>query len=228
MKNYLAHFLFLLIIVGDLIGEALQIKWIDYSFKPFILIWIAGYFLLHSKNIEKKVVQLAVFAFLFSWIGDVLLMLTHKSPLFFILGLSSFLIAQIVYIFLFLKTINLSGKKPLLKKKPYYLIVYIAYGLIVYTLLYNHLDVVFRIALFVYMVALLSMSSMALNRFGNGHSVSFSYVFIGSVLFVLSDTLIAINKFLVAIPYEGLLIMTTYIAAQYLIMRGLVKQYETV
>ena len=96
----------------------------------------------------------------------------------------------------------------------------------VYTLLYNHLDAVLQIAVFVYMVALLSMSAMALNRFGNGHPISFSLVFIGSLLFVVSDTMIAINKFLVAIPYEGLLIMITYISAQYLIMRGLLKQYQ--
>ena len=67
---------------------------------------------------------------------------------------------------------------------------------------------------------------MALNRFGNGHPISFSLVFTGSLLFVFSDTMIAVNRFLTPIPYEGILIMTTYISAQYLIMRGLLKQYE--
>ena len=226
MKKFLIHFLFLIILVGDLAGELFQIKWMDYSFKPFILIWIGGYFLLHAKNIDKKVVQLAVFAFVFSWLGDILLMFDEKEFIFFILGLASFLVAQIGYVFLFLRTINLSGKKPFLKKKPYLLIAYIAYGLIFYIVLYNQLDAVLRVAVLVYMVALLSMSSMALNRFGNGHPISFSYIFIGSLLFVLYDSIIAINKFLVPIPYEGIFIMTTYISAQYLIMRGLLKQYE--
>ncbi len=226
MKKNLIHFLFLIIVVGDLVGELLQIKWIDYSFKPLILLWIGGYFLMHAKNIDRKVVQLAVFAFVFSWFGDILLMFGEKDFIYFMLGLMSFLVAQIFYIFLFLRTINISGKMPFLKKKPYWLIGYIAFGLIVYTLLYNHLDAVFQIAVFIYMVALLSMSAMALNRFGNGHPISFSLVFIGSLLFVVSDTMIAINKFLVAIPYEGILIMTTYISAQYLIMRGLLKQYQ--
>ncbi len=226
MKKYLFHILFLIIVVGDLTGELLQIKWIDYSFKPFILIWIGGYFLMHAKNIDKKVVQLALFAFVFSWFGDMLLMFGEIDFIYFMLGLVSFLIAQIVYIFLFLRTINISGKMPFLKKKPFWLIAYIAFGLIVYTILYNHLDAVLKIAVFVYMTALLSMSAMALNRFGNGHPISFSLVFIGSLLFVLSDTMIALNKFLAPIPYEGILIMTTYISAQYLIMRGLLKQYE--
>jgi len=226
MKKSLFHLLFLIIVVGDLVGELLQIKWIDYSFKPFILIWIGGYFLMYAKNIDKKVVRLAVFAFIFSWFGDMLLMFGEIDFIYFMIGLVSFLIAQIFYIFLFLRTINISGKMPFLKKKPYFLIAYIAFGLIVYTILYSHLDAVLRIAVFIYMVALLSMSVMALNRFGNGHPISFSLVFIGSLLFVLSDTMIALNKFLAPIPYEGILIMTTYISAQYLIMRGLLKQYE--
>ena len=226
MKKSLFHLLFMIIVVGDLVGELLQIKWIDYSFKPFILIWIGGYFLMHAKNIDKKVVKLAVFAFIFSWFGDMLLMFGEIDFIYFMIGLVSFLVAQIFYIFLFLRTINISGKMPFLKKKPYFLIAYIAFGLVVYIVLYSHLDTVLRIAVFVYMTALLSMSAMALNRFGNGHPISFSLVFAGSLLFVLSDTMIALNKFLAPIPYEGILIMTSYISAQYLIMRGLLKQYE--
>lgn len=226
MKKIPIYFLFLIIFVGVLCGELFQIKWLDYSFKPLIMIWIGGYFLQNAKNIDKKVVQLAVFAFAFSWLGDILLMFGEQGFIFFILGLVSFLVSQIGYIFLFLRTINLSGKKPFLKKKPYLLIGYIAYGLIVYTLLYDHLDEVLKIAVFIYMVALLGMSSMALNRHGNGHPISFSYIFIGSLLFVLSDTMIAINKFVVAIPDQGILILTTYICAQFLIVRGLLKQYS--
>jgi uncharacterized membrane protein YhhN len=226
MKRLLAHILFLIIFVGDLVGEFYQIKWIDYSFKPFIMIYITGYFLANSKDIDKKIVQFALFAFLFSWMGDMLLMFVEKGKLFFILGLASFLVAQIGYVFLFLRTINLSGKKPFLKKKPYFLIAYIAFGLIVYIALYEQLDAVLRVAVFIYMTALLSMSAMALNRFGNGHPISFSLIFAGSLLFVFSDTMIAVNRFLVPIPYEGILTMTTYISAQYLIMRGLLKQYE--
>lgn len=70
------------------------------------------------------------------------------------------------------------------------------------------------------------MSSMALNRYGNGHPISFSLVFSGSLFFVVSDTLIAVNRFLVTTPYAGLFVMATYIAAQFLIMKGILKQYE--
>jgi len=226
MKKFLVHFLFLVIVVGDLAGEYLQIPWIDYAFKPFIMIWIGGYFLYHAKNIDKVVVQYAALAFLFSWSGDMFMMFAAKEFLYFVLGIATFLVAQILYAFLFLRTINLSGKKPFLKKKPYWSIPYIAFGLIMYIVLFNQLDPVLQVAIFIYLVAILTMSAMALNRYGNGHPISFSLVFAGSLLFVLSDSMIAINRFLIPIPYEGLFIMISYIGAQYLIMRGLLKQYE--
>jgi len=227
MKKILFHFIFLIIVLGDLTGELLQISWIDYSFKPLIMVWIGGYFLLHAGKMDRLIVQLAVLAFVFSWIGDLLLMFGSQGLLFFISGLSSFLVAQVVYIFLFLRTINLSGRKPFLRKSPFWLIAYIGYGLVLYIVLYNHLEDVLKIAVFVYMIAIMGMSAMALNRYGNGHPVSFSFVFAGSLLFVLSDSLIAINRFLIPVPYEGLFIMSTYISAQFLIMKGILKQYGT-
>lgn len=225
MKKIILHLLFAVIVTGDLIGEYTQIQWIDYSFKPLIMIWIAAYFLSFAKKIDREVIKFALGAFLFSWLGDILLMF-HQKFIFFILGLSAFLVAQVIFLFLFLRTIELSGKKSFLKKQPYWLIAYIAYGLIIYSILFNHLNPVLQIAVLMYMLAILGMSSMALNRFGNGHPRSFTFVFIGSLLFVISDSMIAINRFVVSIPYEGLLIMSTYIGAQYFIMRGLLLQYE--
>ncbi|WP_340110824.1 lysoplasmalogenase [Maribellus mangrovi] len=225
MKKILLHFLFAVIVIGDLIGEYLHSTQLDYIFKPLILVWIGMYFLLHARHIERKVLRLALLALLASWCGDLFMMFATDS-IYFILGIASFMVAQALYAFLFLHTINLSGKKPFLKKKPFWMIPYISYGIIIYIVLFPHLGAVLRISVFVYFVAILTMSVMALNRYGNGHPVSFVMVFTGSLLFIVSDSLIAVNRFLVAIPFEGLLVMSTYIAAQYLIMRGLLMQYE--
>ncbi len=68
------------------------------------------------------------------------------------------------------------------------------------------------------------MSMMALKRSGRVGDSSFKLVFAGSLLFLLSDSMIAFNKFHSDIPMAGFLIMLTYIAAQYLIMRGLILE----
>jgi uncharacterized membrane protein YhhN len=226
MKKNLFTFLFILSIIGVFTGILLHVKWLDYLSKPLVMISIGGHFLLKSKTIDKNTVILAVFAFLFSLSGDSFLMFPSNGMKFFILGLASFLIAQIFYIFLFRQTIKLSGKPPFLRNNKIFLIAFVLYGATIYTLLFNHLDSVLKIAVFFYMTAILGMSAMALNRFRTISFVSFSFVFIGSVLFVLSDTIIAIDKFYSEIPYNRIFVMSTYIAAQFLIMRGLLKQFE--
>jgi uncharacterized membrane protein YhhN len=74
-----------------------------------------------------------------------------------------------------------------------------------------------------YMVVLLSMGIWAHKRRGATTAVSFTLVSAGAMLFVISDGLIAINKFAFEIPAERILVMSTYIAAQYLIVQGLLK-----
>lgn len=226
MKKTIFHLFFLFIVTGELIGSFWGIRILDYIFKPLIMIWIGGYFLLFSQNAGRKTITLAVGAFFFSWIGDLLLMFADRAFLFFLLGLVAFLIAQLCYLFLFRHTIRISGRPGFLKKQMYWLTAYLVYGVAFYAILFSHLDLVLQIAVFVYLTAILSMSAMALNRRGACSMASFRLVFAGSLFFIISDSLIALNKFLTPVPHERILIMTTYILAQYLIMRGILKQFE--
>lgn len=222
MKKILFTLLFIISVSGVFAGILLHVKWLDYLCKPLIMISIGGYFFMNSKNIDIKVVRLAMFAFLFSLSGDSFLMF----PEFFIPGLASFLVAQILYMFLYQRTIKISGGKPHLRKNSAYLIGYVMYGFVIYILLFNQIDLVLKIAVFIYMVALLGMSVMALNRYKTVPARSFNLVFYGSLFFVISDTLIALDKFLTPIPNNRIFVMSSYIAAQYLIMRGILEQFE--
>ena len=226
MKKNLFNILFIFSVVGVFTGIVFHVKWLDYLCKPLIMISIGGYFLVNSKNLDKTVVRFALVAFLFSLFGDSFLMFADKGMIFFMLGLGSFLVAQISYIFLFYRTIKLSGGESFLRKNSLYLNGYIIYGVIVYSLLFNQLDIALKIAVFVYMLAIVGMSAMALNRYKTVNKTSFIQVFGGSVLFMISDSFIALDKFFTPIPNDRLLVMSTYIAAQYLIMRGILKQFD--
>jgi len=48
----------------------------------------------------------------------------------------------------------------------------------------------------------------------------------GSALFVLSDTFIALDKFYIPIPHNKWIVMITYIAGQYLIVRGITRYIQ--
>ena len=226
MKKQVAYFVFLLIIAGVLLGELLAIKWIDFAFKPLIMFWIAGFFLIFGTAVEKNVKNFALAAFLFSWLGDISLMFIEKGFIYFLLGLLFFLTAQFFYLFLFFRLMNLTKKIPFLRKKPFCTIPFLIYGLIFYIILYNHLDTVLKIAVLVYMAAILCMSVMALNRKNTVNPQSFLSVFAGSLFFVISDSLLAINKFLGPLAYEGIFVMSTYILAQFLIMQGILLQFR--
>lgn len=226
MKKSLFTVFFIISVIGVFSGIMFQVKWLDYVFKPMIMVSIAGNFFLNSKNINKKIVRLALLAFLFSLFGDSFLMFTESGMIFFIFGLASFLVAQIFFIILFLQTVKVAGGDFYLRKNSFYLIGFFAYGSVIYSTLFNQLDNVLKIAVLSYIAAIMGMSIMALNRYKAVSTISFVLVFLGSILFVISDSLIALDKFLKPIPYDRFFIMTTYIAAQYLIMRGILKQFE--
>jgi uncharacterized membrane protein YhhN len=52
------------------------------------------------------------------------------------------------------------------------------------------------------------------------------YVFIGAIVFVLSDSILAVNKFYNPIQKSSFIIMLTYLVAQYLIVNGILKLHS--
>jgi uncharacterized membrane protein YhhN len=55
---------------------------------------------------------------------------------------------------------------------------------------------------------------------------SYSQVLNGAAFFVISDSLIAIHKFVMPIPYDSVFIMPTYVLAQWLITQGIANQLK--
>jgi uncharacterized membrane protein YhhN len=82
----------------------------------------------------------------------------------------------------------------------------------------------FRIPVIVYAVVILSMLAAALNRYGKVNGLSFMLVSLGALLFVASDSMIAINKFYEKFDFARILIMATYLLGQYLIATGSLRQ----
>jgi len=111
-----------------------------------------------------------------------------------------------------------------LQKNLWLSLLFLAYVGGMLALLFPGLEGMMKPIITIYALSLIGMSMMALNRSGRVGAMSFKLVFFGSLLFLLSDSMIAFNKFHSEIPLAGFLIMITYIAAQYLIMRGLILE----
>ncbi|MFM6981005.1 MAG: lysoplasmalogenase [Micrococcales bacterium] len=148
-----------------------------------------------------------IIAIVFSWLGDVLL----QSPgeIGFLIGLGMFLLAQISYIVTFVKT-----QKPRLH-----------WSITIFALWYIALVAALAPSLggllapvLVYGLVLASMATLAA-RLG-------PVIATGGILFFASDSMLALNRFLPGfnLPYSDLLIMSTYVAAEGLLVFGLASK----
>ena len=219
--SLLMHLIFTTIVIIELTGRLLDYIQMEYAVKPLIMIWIAVYFL-HNKQKTAFTVPVLI-AFFFSWLGDNFLMFSGSNELFFFAGVGAFFFAQVTYIFIY-SNYSESRGKGYVQKNPWISIFFLAYIAGMLILLFPGMEGMMKPIIAVYALSLIAMSMMALNRSGRVGDSSFKLVFVGSLLFLLSDSMIAFNKFHSAIPLAGFLIMLTYISAQYLIMRGLILE----
>ena len=167
-------------------------------------------------NTTLKVLLLSG-AILFSWFGDVSLMY-QKEETYFILGIGLFLIAHILYIVAFRKA---AFQKPIWRLTDPYPFIAVGYGGIFFYLLLPAGTL--TVPIIVYGIVILAMTISAYLRKEVTSLESHRLTFIGSVLFVLSDSVLAINTFKYPIEYSGIIVMTTYCAAQYFLAEGLLR-----
>ncbi len=163
-----------------------------------------------TTNQNGKTMKILLLALIFSSGGDVLLAI--NSPSMFIFGLGSFLIAHLFYLLCF---------KPFVFQRTGYIVGLLMLGAGLFSLMANNLNELF-IPVLVYMLVLLGMCIGALMS-----TKSNKWLIIGGISFLISDSLIGLNKFYTNIPFSGLLIMSTYYFAQFCLVTGLINATNT-
>ncbi|MCB0463551.1 MAG: lysoplasmalogenase [Flavobacteriaceae bacterium] len=210
--------LFFVIVTIELLSSTLKaLSSFHNVAKPLIVVSLILFFYLDGKQLANKTRRIMQLALTFSLVGDVLLMFDHVSINYFLTGLISFLLAHVFYILVFLE------KKNSLKKPIQFITILIIYALGLFYVLKDGLGNML-IPVIIYMLAILTMAVTAALRKGNVSNLSYNLVFIGVLLFLISDSILAINKFYEKVPYEHILIMSTYAFAQYCIVMGVLKQ----
>jgi len=184
--------------------------------KPLIMITLITLYLKEGGAVNKTFVA----ALFFCWTGDVILLFDEFNLQFFVTGLGSFLVAHLLFIFSYrhfrLAGISMVGTQRVRLSFP---IVLAGSGLLM--VLYPRLGDL-KIPVTVYALVLTLMVLQSIFRFGRTSTQSFWLVFSGAVLFMISDSLLAINKFYQPIRYADFWVMTTYLAAVYLIVVGVI------
>lgn len=209
---------FYLFSIINLIEQVVNTGWLDLATKPFLMITLLLFYLSTRFGSLSKFI---VGALAFSWIGDVLLMLQVKFEDLFLFGLAAFLIAHIYYILGFRKAkFDKIGKTNQSFMHTRLVFLIFIGGALIY-MLYPYLDEML-VPVISYTVVIIFMAIAALLRRGWTVDKSFIMVYSGALLFIMSDAMIAIDKFMNPIVQARLLIMATYIAAQFLIIKGII------
>jgi uncharacterized membrane protein YhhN len=217
-----AIILFVIVGVCELMSGFADFGMLHLICKPLILFSLVIYYLTSIDREHRSMA--AIVAMIMSLAGDVFLMLQKEYPQFFVFGLASFLIAHVFYIFAYRQHRSeshhpdeLQGVQRIRLAFP---IILAGSGLVF--VLYPTLGDL-KIPVLLYAIVLVVMVLTALFRFGRTETKSFWMVFIGAVLFMISDSTLAINKFLMPVAHAELIVMSTYILAQYLIVEGLLN-----
>lgn len=218
--------MFVIVSAGEIISTLIDIPTVHLICKPAIMITLGLYYWASLKEVQESISRSLMVAIFFSCAGDVLLMMQESNPNYFMFGLGAFLVAHIFYIFTY-KQHQYEESADELKglQKIRFALPIILSGTGLVTILYNRLGDL-KIPVLLYAGILTYMVMVSLFRFGKTTTASFTMVFGGAILFMISDSLIAINKFLEPLPLSGFWIMTTYIAAQFLIVKGILKHQE--
>ena len=207
--DYLIYLLYVLTSVAFLVTRGMQPYPLAYLVKILPLAVLAFAVVQIVPFNKGRLILLALF---FSATGDVFLNLSDNK--YFVYGLASFGIAHCFYIASFLRKIELK------KIRSFFALLLVVYGIL---LLYALIPKVGQMTLPIvaYVLIIISMAISAVLGKENHY-----LTILGSFFFVISDSIIAFNKYLFKVPQAGLLIMITYYLAQFLIIFGVIKSVK--
>jgi len=224
MKNKIPGYVFWILSITDIFAITFNYPILQWIAKPLLLPCLVYWYIKETHGAKESNCRLMVVGLLFCWLGDVLLMFESSQSLFFIFGLVSFLIGHIFYILYFRKITSEPNK--MAKQHLLILLPVIVYVFVLLNILYPSLKEL-KIPVTVYAVVLGGMLSMALWQKQKIDKRIALFFIAGATSFVVSDSLLAVNKFYQPVSQAGFFIMFTYCLAQYLIVMGAIKLYKT-
>lgn len=168
-----------------------------YLFKPMttVLVILLPILLNEARNSYNK---LLIAALCFCLLGDIFLL----KPDYFVFGLGAFLVGHLLFIRGF---ISLEG----LQKNGITASILFLIGIGLYAWLYKDLGTL-KFPVAVYVLVILFMVWQAVSMYLKNKKTRYVFIALGALLFMFSDTLIAIHKFKNSFELSGVLILSTY------------------
>jgi uncharacterized membrane protein YhhN len=207
--------LFIAFSLAHLVSEAARSLTGRYFTKPFLMP-LLGLFYTASAEQPNPVLVAAIVC---GWLGDIFLMIPdpHKTRRYFKPGLAAFLLGHVLYIAVFAAWLPFASKVPLWGWCS--CSAFIATGAVGYRLITPHAGKMLP-AIIAYIVIIVLMGASTVLPLGSAHIGGVVTAMAGALVFMLSDTINAYNKFAREIPFERLYTMSTYLGGQFLLVQG--------
>jgi uncharacterized membrane protein YhhN len=187
------------------------LHWVAKPLATLLILWTAWYAQPAVSVVYRRWISIGM---LFSLVGDILLMLPVDA---FVAGLVAFLLGHLCFIRALVDDTRFAAR--LLA-----LLGCLAYGLLNLWALWPTLPGALHLPVVVYVVVLTSMGGQAVARAwvhgGDGLAGPAQWAAAGALLFMLSDTLLAWNRFRLALPLSSLWVLATYYAALWCLARS--------
>jgi uncharacterized membrane protein YhhN len=179
-----------------------------WFFKPLTMIFIiASVWLSGARNCFYRNAILAGLAF--SLVGDVFLI---NQQVYFVHGLAAFLVAHLFYVAAFAK----AGAS----KFNSLALGAFAVGFVLFLIISGGVPAGLKIPVIFYTLAISTMLAAALNFYLTKKTPQARFALAGAALFVVSDAILAFNKFGYEFYAAKIFILSTYFLAQWLIARS--------
>ncbi len=196
-------------------GEIPFWRWVHYLTKPTATLLLL-FAILNAPRLNSKTYGFAIaLGLAFAAAGDFFLMLPGE---YFLTGLICFLITHCIYIY------ALSRKTRFAESKLAFLI-FAVLAIAIIVGLWGKLPSAMKIPVAIYASAIGIMAAQAFSRaLSTSPDTALRYAAwlaaAGGIFFMVSDTLLAFNRFHTPIPLAGLWVLTTYYVAQFLFARS--------
>ncbi len=229
MKKTFYYLYIILCGINIIFGELLNLVPVIFATKPLLMPVLLVFFLQNTPAPTTTFRKWMIAALIFSFLGDTFLMFVENPPqiaLFFLFGLGSFLITHLCYAISFFKIP--SNGNHYLKKAPWWILFFLAFLIGNSWMLLPGIeaeDPGMKIPVVIYSAVIVSMALTCINLKGRVPSKNYSLLLLGVLAFVVSDTFIGINKFVLpeSRTWARVLIMCFYLFGQLLIVQGAIK-----
>ncbi|AIF46067.1 membrane protein [Dyella japonica A8] len=195
-------------------GEIDGWRWLHWVCKPLATVLILGMVLRTEQVVSQRYRRWMAAGMVASLAGDIFLMLPVDA---FVAGLVSFLLAHVCFIVALLDDSRFA-------ERPVGMLACVAYGAFNLWALWPSLPDALHLPVVVYVLVLASMGGQAVVR-ARRHATdalaaSAQWSMAGALIFMLSDTLLAWDRFRFAIPMSGLWVLATYYTALWCLARS--------